>query len=774
MATLSQKSKLTIPMRKVYLLSLLIVGLSFFANAQSKTPQQQLDSLLLISQNHSKNDSLKVLILKQVYKQYMKLKRTDKVEEYVSKTILLAQKINLKGIAASSYYNIGIYYHGLTKYQKAEEYYLKSLDKYTILQDSVWIAGVNLNLGALYNGIADYAKSLAVNQNAIAIYQKINRPGDLASCYVNVSGIYTALGQPQNALNYLSKALAIFLKLDKNGRGAAVVYNNIGTAYFNSSDDDLKQMGIDKSSKYRLSLENLNKGLAIAKNLSETSTLGEIYRDLGTVYEGLDNKELALTYYSKALELNSELDDKSYSAETLLALSRLHEKSQDYQSAMPLLLEALKIGKEFNLASTQRDTYYRLSSIEQHLGNYNKALTYFKDHIHYRDLIFNQENEKEITRRRLQLDFAVKEQDYLVRDKITNAELRTQLLRAEQQQQQLILRKNELMLSEQAKSLQRLTFLAKEADLENASREKEDMLIQEKLTNALKDREIVLQKAELTANRSFNTIISLIAIILLVFAVFVFYAQRKTMRLNKIVSQQKQELENLGKVKDRIFSVVSHDMRSPVNSLISFMQLLEDGMVSQDKLIKYAGSLKDNLGYTSAMMENLLNWASSQMNGYNVINQKFDAQLCVNEVVAALQFAADKKEIVINNRISSGTLCIADMSMMCLILRNMISNAIKFTADKGEINISTSTINDSILFLISDNGIGLTIAQIESFNSENEIDTLTNTYGTNNEKGTGIGLMLCKNFAKLMNGKLSVNSELGKGTVFTLTLPQQL
>jgi len=761
--------KFTLPISKIYLLSCCLLFISLATFGQVKSPQLKLDSLLKVNANHVKQDSAKLVILKETYYQYMRMKNFEKSEEFVDKSVLLARKLNLRRFEAQAYYKLGMFYHGFTNFHKAEENYKKAIEAYTIIDDLDWVAGTYLNLGALYIGVPYYVKALEANQKAIAIYLKNGNEVDLASCYANISDIYMDLGQQANALNYLQKALKIFIKGDPNERGVAVVYNSIGQAYFTASKEELIKMGVNPNQKNTLALENYKKSLKIALVNDDSTILGPLNKDFGSVYEAMGERDLALKAYQKANEINSKLDHTDDYAYSLLALSSFYEKDKEYSKAENLLLEALKIGKQSNLLNVQRDAYLNLSSIHEKQGDFNESLKNYKQYIVAKDEIFNQEKEKEIIRRQLQIDFGVKEKDYQLKQQLTNVELQRQVLLVKQRQQ-------ELALSDQEKTLQRLTFLKKQADLENEKKSQTNLLKQQRLKAQLdkeiKDKEIGLQRTELKFNRNVNLILGILASILLASGLFVYYTQRKTAKLNKLVSEQKAELEKLGKVKDRIFSVVSHDMRTPVNSLISFIQLLEDGNINQQELTKYAGLLKTTLGYTSSMMENLLNWASSQMQGFKPIIEKFDVQLCAQEVVNALHATAVQKNITIVNDIKSGSMCLADMNMTALILRNLLSNSIKFTAKNETIKLSSASVNNKIAIAVSDNGVGLLKNQVDNFNNSGYQEIGKSTLGTNKEKGTGIGLILCQTFTTLMNGSLHVESEENKGSVFTLSLPK--
>ncbi|MBC7915127.1 MAG: HAMP domain-containing histidine kinase [Pyrinomonadaceae bacterium] len=275
---------------------------------------------------------------------------------------------------------------------------------------------------------------------------------------------------------------------------------------------------------------------------------------------------------------------------------------------------------------------------------------------------------------------------------------------------------------------------------------------------------------DINFDRRLNAILFIFSLLFIVAASLAYYNQLKTAKLNKLITKQKAELEELVNIKDKIFSVVSHDMRAPINTLIAFTQLLEYDDISPENLTAYTSALKKSLMHTSVLMENLLNWAKSQMEGFKPIHEVFDIHFTAQEVLNTLQTQADAKEIMVENHISSGTLVSADTNMTQLILRNLVSNAIKYTSPKGRIKIDAYYQDEKAMISVLDTGMGMSDDLVEQFNASNYLQFTESTPGTNKEKGTGLGLVLCKNFTLLMGGRISVNSERGIGTQFTIVL----
>ena len=737
------------------------------AFAQSSAPQKKLDSLLSLNQKNLKTDSTKIQILTEVYRQYMRMKNVDKAEEYINKAIELSHEKNLKKFSAIAYYRRGMLYHGRSNYQKAEENYLLAVTEFSSIGNLDMVAGTYLNLGALYGSIPDYVKALEVNQKAIAIYEKLGNESDMASCYTNVSSIYQSLGNQSQALVYLKMALKVFAREGENTRGVAVVYGLIGSNYFEASDRELMEMNVLPSEKTKLALTYYNKSLKVSEAIADVGLVASVKRDLGDLYSAIGQKDLALKSYQRSVELSRDKDDRENYASSLYALGNFFQKENDFGNAVVLLNSSLKIAEENTLLDIEKQSSLGLSILYEKEKEYNKSLAYYKQYIGARDKIFDQEKEKEITRRQMQLDFNVKERDYLLKQKLTDGELK-------RQEQELVLKRQQLALSDKEKALDLLTFQKAKAELDLQRLAQEGKFAQAKfqaqLAAGMKDKQISKQEQQIKLDKRVKLFLTVAVTLILVIAVVIFFNQRKTTRLNKIINSQKRELEQLSKVKDRIFSVVSHDMRTPVNSLISFMQLLEGGNIEQEKLNRYAASLKNNLTYTSTMMENLLNWAASQMHGFNPYLETLDIHELVNDVIYSLQDQANQKNLSVKNLISGGTVCKADANMLSLVVRNLVNNAIKFTPNGGSIEASSANAANQLEIKISDNGIGLTPVQIEHFNKPGYLGAGVSTLGTNKEKGTGLGLLLCRTFVGLMNGKISADVNPIGGSYFKIVL----
>ena len=234
------------------------------------------------------------------------------------------------------------------------------------------------------------------------------------------------------------------------------------------------------------------------------------------------------------------------------------------------------------------------------------------------------------------------------------------------------------------------------------------------------------------------------------------------------------ELKELNESKDKFFSIIAHDLRSPFNSMLGFSKLLVENFDDFDteKKKKFIGIIDEELENTFNLIENLLLWSRSQKGVINFISEKLNLYLISEETKELLKQSAKNKRIKLKNKIPENIFVDADKYMISTIFRNLISNAIKFTPNNGEISINaklTSYNNAKYAEItIKDNGIGIPKKlQPQLFN----IGKITSTKGTKNEKGTGLGLILCKEFIEKHGGKIWVLSEVDKGSEFKFTIP---
>jgi signal transduction histidine kinase len=238
------------------------------------------------------------------------------------------------------------------------------------------------------------------------------------------------------------------------------------------------------------------------------------------------------------------------------------------------------------------------------------------------------------------------------------------------------------------------------------------------------------------------------------------------LRTNEI-QQQNQQLEEVNNVKDKLFSVVSHDIKGPLSSLHLTLSLAKTGAISEAEFRQIATELDTRLAQTTEFIDNLLQWAKLQMHGESFEPGSVELVRVVAEVVRLLEPECKQKSVTLVNNISGSIEAYADINMVRSVLRNLLTNATKFTRSAGVITLSAYRLNSKIIVSVADSGVGISKRSID------KIFTLAtvSTDGTQREKGTGLGLLLCKEFVEKNGGKIWFETEEGLGTTFYFSLP---
>jgi len=235
---------------------------------------------------------------------------------------------------------------------------------------------------------------------------------------------------------------------------------------------------------------------------------------------------------------------------------------------------------------------------------------------------------------------------------------------------------------------------------------------------------------------------------------------RKVKKLNK-------DLIESNAIKDKLFSIIGHDLRSPVSNVVQMMDILGNIDFSSEERFEIIATLKKHSESSLETLDNLLQWGKAQLQGIRVKSDIVFPQIIIERNIEAYSMQAQQKSITIKNLVPENLVVNADSDHLNFIMRNLLSNAVKFTYLSGTVIINASQISDELVCItVQDHGIGMS--------PENK-KTIFKTFpvitpGTANEKGTGIGLMLCKEFVEANGGTISVESTAGKGTTFSFTL----
>lgn len=247
--------------------------------------------------------------------------------------------------------------------------------------------------------------------------------------------------------------------------------------------------------------------------------------------------------------------------------------------------------------------------------------------------------------------------------------------------------------------------------------------------------------------------------------------QLSLIEAKKIIHSQNQKLQKTIESRDKLYSVIAHDLRAPIGTIKMITASLENdrNRMTDPHVLKSFDMIHETSEEAYNLLENLLRWSRNQNGKTRVYPTTFDLSKAIHQVIVLFNAIAASKELKMNDHSIPGAVVYADEDMIRTVLRNLLSNAIKFSFPGGLIDISLSEMPDMIMVAVKDNGQGIKKELQSKLLKGNEY---ISTYGTHNEKGSGLGLMLCRDFVKMNKGKFWFSSQENKGTTFYFTVPR--
>lgn len=293
--------------------------------------------------------------------------------------------------------------------------------------------------------------------------------------------------------------------------------------------------------------------------------------------------------------------------------------------------------------------------------------------------------------------------------------------------------------------------------------------LQNQIGQISSDYELKAKQKQIEVEQKQKRLVYMLLFILLLLFVGIILSYLRAIKVNKLLALKRQKIEEQATLlsesnatKDKLFAMLSHDLRGPINNVVNYLYLLEDNYAPPQS---YIDKLRFSLENVQLILNNLFNWAELQIRNSPPTLKHVSVDLVLDKVLQQFDDSIKDKEIKILNSLR-GDMVWADENYLQIILRNVISNAMKFTSQKGEIKIETENHKSHTHIIVYDTGVGIAPLQLEKvFNYP------TSSVGTKNEKGTGLGLTLCKELMEKQGGTVSISSQLGLGTVVSLRFP---
>jgi len=693
--------------------------------------QRTIDSLQKILKYYHQEDTTTVKLISELANTYQFID-PDTMILLAQEGLGIAQKIGFKNGEADCIKQFGIAYYVKGEYEKALDYDERALKIYESLHYQKGIADVINNLANIYSNQSDHIKSLEYYMKSLKIREEIGDIKGVSASLNNIGNTYTMLGNYSEALSYHLRALNIREQLNDK-RIIANSFGNIGNVYHS--------MG-----KYAEALKYYMKGLRLYQETGSKQGQGTILDNIGTAYYSLQDYPKALEYLNKSLIIDEQMGQKPEMFICISNIGEIYLKQHQYDKSWQFYQKGLKLARELgdkeglaSVLSGLGQVSFAQGKIRESIGSFQQAYSVALEvqaKLLIADILENLSKAYEA-----KIDY----QNALKYHKLFN------------------IYKDSLFNENTNKKTQQLQF-----DYELDKKQQAIELLE-------KDRSIEAAKTE---NQRIISLTLAVGVVLLCMVAFILYRSRQKEKFAKeLILKQKEEmqsqaktLEELNKLKDKIFSILSHDLRSPISSLHSLMYLVDEKIISANEFTQIKKGLNRQLSALSLLLDNLLNWSRNQMEGHSETKSE---SLKLNEMVQQnfnlFEDMALHKQIKLDNDINVDLKASGDRDQIDIVLRNLISNALKFTNENGKISISAEKEDNKIIVLIKDNGIGMDREKLEHVFSKH---ANFNSYGTGGEKGTGLGLLLCKEFIEKNGGTIYVSSKPDKGTTFYFTLPE--
>lgn len=289
------------------------------------------------------------------------------------------------------------------------------------------------------------------------------------------------------------------------------------------------------------------------------------------------------------------------------------------------------------------------------------------------------------------------------------------------------------------------------------------------LTIASKDRLLNLQKEKIRYSYIIAALLGALVLLLLILIWRRQLFNAKLAEQHKLLELQNVELKQLAEFKDRMLTIVSHDVRNPLAGLKAMLALQSSGAISQDEFTEWNADVTQRIDSALSMLHNLLEWSKLEYIGLKPYKERIDLNLFMREVIEQVQYQASFKSVYIKWEVEPGVNIHSDRHMLRTCLYNLISNAIKYSNKGDSVWIQGKSVAGGVELSVKDQGVGMDEKTLTALKSAR--NNLT-TFGTENEKGSGVGLVLVKELLQLMNSRLEIVSEVGKGSVFSFIMPE--
>ncbi|MEY8848215.1 ATP-binding protein [Psychroserpens sp. XS_ASV72] len=646
-------------------------------------------------------------------------------------------------------------------------------------QDSAKVDTSLQLIKALYKS-KNFKKALLYIDQTERLSKYVNHNKGIADVNYYKALIYSQKDDYYNAIDGYNKSRKYYTQLGDT-LGIAKVNNSIGLIEI-------------KRGNYSVGLENSLSAIHTFETRNLLDELSSAYNNLAEAYYNTHQIDKALEFNIKALNVREQLKDSSGIKTSTINIAGLYSDRKEHRKSIEYYLKALELLNPKEDQAIKGEVLPRIGSEYLQFRDYNNAAEYLVEGLKYNRSIDNKDGilrslnaigELNLQQGKVRL---AENQLYEAYTIATKSDNKIELLKNYRLRKELDSTNGRF----QNAFFWQSKYYDLKSELDKAKQPKipdnSDIIkIVPELTDDNEFNALEKKEAEERTNSELKKLKAIAYILgaafLLVFTLLILmYLKRqgnsksdsvykdkydKIVLENETLSKKNQSLEDINKVKDRLFSIVSHDLKDSISSIKGFIDLLKEDSLSREEFYNLVPELSENADNASSLLYNLLNWSKSQMQNLEPKPELFNIQEVFQNKIALVEQKVEQKRIVLIDE-SHRDFVYADRSMIEIVVQNLITNAVKFTRVGDVITVSNSDLNGKALLCVEDTGVGISQENIDKLFQNG---TFT-TRGTNNEKGTGLGLTICKELVELNGGRIWVESKINIGTKFYVELPK--
>lgn len=567
----------------------------------------------------------------------------------------------------------------------------------------------SLNLLGVSNLIkSNYEAALQAHFEALKIREELMDSVGLLESNLNLGNIYYRSRELDKAAKFYHDALFFGLKTN-NQRGLSLIYNNLGSYHLDSWNVNKNQEDFDAAMDY------LQKALGIKENLEDHRGMINTLNQLSDLYEEIGEDDKSFELLQRSWEITNKFNDIESKLAVLGKLTDYYFEKGQTNKALDYANQQFEIAENSNSPYQISVASEKVAKIAASIGNYSLAYKYLAIQKANEEILFNESRQK-------------------IRDELTiqyeteKKELENQQLLKDQEYYALSLKRKNEMLMVIVIAVLVLVVL---------------FWIQLQNHRKLKSTHKKLAEAYDLVNKQHIQI------------------QEQSINLH----ETNQALKVANNFRDKIFSVISHDLRAPFANIQSTISLWNSQILSMDEMEELMSMISKNNEAAFLMLENLLEWARTQMESNEVHLHEINLNKLIEENKQLFNVQANRKKLEIINHVPKSRYIISDKERLNFIIRNFLLNAIKFTPEGGKIEVAYNDDNNGEI-LVKDSGIGIKPELVTKLFKNQTLSTK----GTGGERGAGIGLMLCSDFAESIDAELTVESTEYNGSTFIIRL----